>query len=258
MVALGRGSLLGVLFAQQVACGWFEDATAFTVCSPPQAIALDTAELVPIGETADLRLPRVPCEAAAECGRAFVTCSTPSDPATSFSCEASCTSGVAQAGGSDGPDAARAREGDLCAASVDIGFEQHTDLDLREQIDSQSKANLAGEARLTRLELTVADNTLSFAIPPLDILVGPSGAEDTADARVQLLARIDGVPAGPSPMREIPSEESGREQLARLVRDFERPVRLFVRTRLRFESGDPLPKGRLDASIKACFRAELL
>ena len=49
-------------------CGWFKEATAFTVCSAAQPVELDTAEITPIGKAAGLRLPQVPCAAAAECG----------------------------------------------------------------------------------------------------------------------------------------------------------------------------------------------
>lgn len=218
------------------ACGLFEDAVSFTVCMDPQHFTLDTSQLgvkIPQGS----KVPAVPCSSgnnSCQQAGAKVSCQGQGN----FSCGLKCESGN-------------------CAISA--AFEQGTQVDISGNVRNQTSADALSKVTLSRLEYEVPSNSLNFDTPQIEGFVGPRTAKKTTDGGVVLLTKLPVIPKKSTKgTTRVNSSGAGQAKLAGFVQNYRTPFKVFAKASLSFRSGSEVPKGKLQMSLKACFRADPL
>lgn len=109
--------------------------------------------------------------------------------------------------------------------------------------------------RMLDLQYTVPTNTTTFAIPEIDVYVGPPGSKTPTDAGVVPVDKIPPIPAGTtftgSPRHLTVADGSpARELIESNIRN-EAPFVFVVTAAPRLEAGATLPAGKVVVDVQA-------
>lgn len=216
-------------------CGLLEDATSFTVCTDPQQIVVDAAELgvtMPVAS-----VPAISCASQDICAAASdqLACG-----GQSYDCDIVC--------GSSGN------------CQIDGTAYHYAPVDLSKNSDFNSKvgSKALDKVSLERVEYQVTENTLNFDTPQLAVFVGPTTALKPSDAGVTAFANMPAVPAGTQPTGNLTPTSEGQAALSGYVQNYQTPFHILGSASMTFESGAALPAGRMTATIRACFKVNPL
>lgn len=107
--------------------------------------------------------------------------------------------------------------------------------------------------RMLDLAYTIPTNTTTFAIPEIDVYVGPAGTTMSSDPGVTLVDKISPLAAGTTvidPPRHLTVADGSpaRDLIETSIRD-EAPFVFVVTTAPRLEAGAPLPAGRVEIDV---------
>lgn len=121
--------------------------------------------------------------------------------------------------------------------------------------DQPSLQSLAGHAGVTvtvdRVQYQVTGNTLNIATPPMTVYVAPMSATQPSDAGSTAIATIDPVPAATLvATTDLVFLPGGEAALTAAMSNFENPFTVIVGATIMLGPGDPVPTGRLDASVQ--------
>jgi acetolactate synthase regulatory subunit len=138
-----------------------------------------------------------------------------------------------------------------CDLALEVAAHQAVDL-LTDQPSLQSLADHADvTVTVDRVQYQVADNTLNITTPPMTIYVAPMSATQPTDMGATAIATIDSVPAGTLVAQtDLEFLPGGEATLTAAMSDFENPFTVIVGATITLDSEDPLPTGKLDASVQ--------
>jgi hypothetical protein len=96
----------------------------------------------------------------------------------------------------------------------------------------------------------VGSNTLTVELPGTEIFWGPEAASDVDPAMgVVMIGWMPGIPAGWTGRGEIDLDPVGVAALSEYLVGTARRVRLFARTRVDLQPGDPFPEGSAQLTV---------
>jgi hypothetical protein len=213
-------------------CGLIDsDVTDFDLSLPEREVRVDTAdwELADTGE-----LPAVDCTG----GSAGV-----------------CETSVGDFCGAE-EVCAGACGGDTCEIGIGVSLWHTLDLATDRPELMAIEGQPLVEVRIERVYYEIAENTLNVASPPLAVYVAPSGVMSPGDAQAERIGTIPPVAAGIRvPEADVELTADGKDKLAARMKTYNTPFNLIVGADVLIEAGDPMPSGRLVATVKATARA---
>jgi hypothetical protein len=142
---------------------------------------------------------------------------------------------------------------DLCFAQADARVLATVDVLQDDSFTSAVGRRAVSVVRMLDLAYTIPTNTTTFAIPEIDVYVGPAGTTTSSDPGVSLVDKISPIPAGMTvvdPPRHLTVADGSpaRDLIETSIRD-EAPFVFVVTTTPRLEAGAPLPAGRLEIDV---------
>lgn len=139
----------------------------------------------------------------------------------------------------------------VCEESVCDPTAKQLDLPLGEALDLEQYGSSYGAAfdalesvTIDELRVSVQRNTLSFALPPIEISWGPENASGFDASRK--LGTIPSLGAGATALGEVVLDDAGVLALSDFLLRSSRKFRLFGRTSVDLEPGQAFPEGALD------------
>ena len=217
-------------------CDILKDATTVKVCTEWQKVAVDTAQ---IGVSASgASVPDIPCTAGGVdvCGQASsqISCG-----GASYDCAVQCGASA------------------KCEVEATVKAPAQT-IDFSKKIQNSFQASAIDKVSLDGVEYRVSANSLNFDTPAISIYVGPNTAAKVGDGGVVLFASMPTIPRGTTPASALTPTAAGQAALSGFVKNYQTPFKLLSTATLKFQAGDTLPAGKLDASLRACFKISAL
>jgi len=121
---------------------------------------------------------------------------------------------------------------------------------------ASSIATGVDKLELLRAEYVIRANTFTFDIAPIEIYWGPPGAVDVDPAMgVMLLGTIPATSAGSTGPGTVLLDAAGNAALTDYLRGTAGQIRLFYRTTVDVDPGDPWPAGNIDVAVTMTMRA---
>jgi hypothetical protein len=232
--ALGLRAL-GVLLAGALAgCGLVDpDITDFELRIRPKQFTIDVEQWELSGVDQLVRT---------DCSQAPGLCAA--------AAETACAEGVC-AGRCDGAT-------DTCELQIFVGLWQA----VNPGEENPELRNLTSEpiveVTIDSIAYQVDDNTLTVATPELVVYVAPSTVMSPRDPEARMVGTIPPVPAGTEQSeRDVEISAAGRQNLALHMGDYMTPFNLIVGADLTIGEGDPIPEGRLTATVRVRAHAGL-
>ena len=208
-------------------CGAVQDLLGFELCADEQLFEISAAELGAM--TPGGMVPEVPCANDAVCGAAGLGCG-----GMKYSCAPRCAAGRCELRGR---------------------FEEKAPVDLSQAVKNRTSAAALSTVTVRSIKLAVKENTLSFAVEPITLAVGPMSASKLAEGTVFTTAPT--IPAGQTFERTLETTEAGKEALSGFVKAYRTPFSMLAGTDLVLKGGSRAPSGRLALGITACFSIEV-
>jgi hypothetical protein len=122
-------------------------------------------------------------------------------------------------------------------------------------MDAPSLQSIADHSGLTitvdSVQYQVTDNTLNIATPPITVYVAPMSATQPSDPGVTAIATIQPIAAKALvATANLDFVDGGQAALASAMSDFKDPFNVIVGSTITLSAGDPLPTGKLDATVQ--------
>jgi|HubBroStandDraft_6_1064221.scaffolds.fasta_scaffold38856_3 hypothetical protein len=138
-----------------------------------------------------------------------------------------------------------------CDLALQIAAHQMVDL-LTEEPSLESLASHSDvTVTVDSVQYEVVDNTLSIATPPITVYVAPMSATLPTDSGVTAIASIEPVAAKAVVATEnLSFLDGGQAALTAAMSDFKDPFNVIVGATITLAAGDPLPTGKLDATVQ--------
>lgn len=146
-----------------------------------------------------------------------------------------------------------------CELALDVSLYRSIDLQMEQpelqSIDDEPLIKVTIDA----MTYAVTSNTLNVATPPITIYVAPMSVMDPTDPQAKEIGTIASVPAGTTvmPPEALEFTMTGRAELVSVMNNFRSPFNLLVGSTLVIQQGQPVPSGKLDASIEITAHAGL-
>jgi len=208
-------------------CGLISsDITNFDLDLPSKTFSVDTSGWQVNQMAADLYL-------GTSCASSPTVCSSAATNACPMNCTGTC---------------------DTTTMKCDLGLQVaiHQTIDLQSEKPELKTINDQPIIHVTIDSLTyaVSANTLNVATPAMKVYVAPMSVMDPNDPMAQQIGTIDPVPA----MAIVASKDmtytpNGKQILMDTMGDFKNPFNVIVGSSLVLQMGDPVPTGKLDASV---------
>lgn len=214
-------------------CGLVDpDITDFDLRVPPKEVTVDSQQW----ELTDAdTMPDVPCS----------------------DMEAVCSNGVDEYCGNEGVCYGSC-DGQSCRVTILVSLWNEVDLknevpELME-IDEKPLASVTVE----RIFYSVTENTFNIEAPELTVHVAPQGIMEPGDPQAEQIGTIAPIAAGETfAERDVEIDEEGRAILRSYMKDYTTPFNLLVGTTIELEAGDPIPMGKLVATVEVDAHAGL-
>ncbi len=154
-----------------------------------------------------------------------------------------------------------------CAASVDVRLSYTINLSEQKSFPPEALEYGVRAVTLSKIAYWLRQNTLTVAIPSVDLFVGPETAVDERDERTHKLGTLASIaaksvacadPVDPKPdsaaggamVCKLPLLDEGRAALQTLAADYKTPFKLLVHGVTTVKAGDPIPSGTIAFSVK--------
>jgi hypothetical protein len=138
-----------------------------------------------------------------------------------------------------------------CDLALQIAAHQMVDL----LSDSPNLEALADHSGVTitvdSVEYMVSDNSLNIATPPITVYVAPMSSTQPGDTGVTAIATIATVePEALVAAADLEFVDGGQAALDAAMSDYKDPFNVIVGATITLADGDPLPTGKLDATVQ--------
>jgi hypothetical protein len=158
-----------------------------------------------------------------------------------------CSASIAELCGADGC-AGSCGSAETCEALLAISlwntFDLATESPELQQIDGQPLVSVT----IQKVWFEVSENTLDVASPELEVAIAPQSVMNLEDA--EPIGTIPSVAPGERISEgEVMLTADGARVLSGYMKNYSTPFNLIVGTNLVFEAGDPLPTGRMVATV---------
>lgn len=130
-------------------------------------------------------------------------------------------------------------------------IEVNVDLDIVEQTMKPELADYAGKFKriqITKITYAATNNSLTFDMPPLELFLGPVGAEKPDDQGVISMATMPVVTKGQNGTFDATINEANRDQLSTLIQSLQ--VAAIAQATPVVKKGEMFPpSGKLDLKV---------
>ncbi len=221
---------LGVLLLG--GCGLLSsNAADVSLDLPPKPFSIDTSGWQVTQQTADAYL-------TTSCMPSTSSAADVCNAAATAACPANCT----------GSCDATAH---TCDLSLQIAAHQMVDL-LSDSPQLETIVNHSGVTiTVDSVEYMVNDNTLNIATPPITVYVAPMSSTQPSDPGVTAIATIQPVaPKALVAAADLAFIDDGQAALDTAMNDYKDPFNVIVGATITLGAGDPLPTGKLDATVQ--------
>jgi hypothetical protein len=107
------------------------------------------------------------------------------------------------------------------------------------------------DVTIDRVHYVVPENTLSIDSPKLTIYLAPSTVMAPGDPQARAIGSIEPVPAGQTVAdTDIDIDAEGHAAIEEFMRDYKTPFNLILGAQLELHGGDPIPTGRIVATVQ--------
>ncbi len=101
---------------------------------------------------------------------------------------------------------------------------------------------------------STSENSLTLAIPPGELFIGPESAQSTSDAGVSRFGQTGTIAAGSVGPQSLTISSEGTAALSALARSGNGRFRFFVRTSIDLAPGQAFPSGRMVGNVDLTLR----
>lgn len=220
-----RSTLAAAVVLSMAGCGLIDsDITNFELLLPEKEFTVDTSQWQ-LSE--DATFPEIPCA-----GQPGV-----------------CSAGIAEACGNEALCFGSC-DGTNCKATVLVSLYQPVNLyderpELKE-IDDQPLVSVT----VDRVVYDVDENTLNVDSPELTVYVGPSSAMTPGDPLAVAVGTVAPILVDTQPQEtEVNMTPEGRDALREFMKDYKTEFNIIVGAEVPISAGDPMPNGRLTATV---------
>lgn len=222
-----RLSLLAVLAAS--GCGLISsDVTDFDLAAFDKSFTIDADNRWQIDSSmADALL-------ATSCSQDTNACATAAMTACQMGCTGTCSTTT-----------------NKCVLGLDVSLYQSIDVakERPELASINDEPVIKVSVDYSTYEVTA--NTLTVAVPALKVYVAPMSVMNRNDPQAKEIGEIPSIPAGTTIVepQELAFTPTGRADLVATMNNYKTPFNLIVGTMLTVEEGQPMPTGKLDATV---------
>jgi hypothetical protein len=139
---------------------------------------------------------------------------------------------------------------DKCVLGLDVSLYQSIDI-ATERPELQTIHNepvIKVSVDYSTYEITA--NTLDVATPVMKVYVAPMSVMNPKDPQAKELGEIPSVPAGATlAAQELAFTPTGRADLVATMNNYKTPFNIIIGATLTVEDGQPVPTGKLDATV---------
>ena len=221
---------LGLLLLVLEGCGLVSsNAADVSLDLPPKPFSIDTSGWQVTQQAANAFFA-TSCNPTASSD----VCAAAATAACPMNCSGSCDSGA-----------------HTCDLALEVAAHQMVNL----LMDAPSLQSIADHSGVTitvdSVQYEVTDNTLNIATPPITVYVAPMSATQPSDPGVTAIATIQPVAAkAVVASADLDFVDGGQAALASAMSDFKDPFNVVVGATIKLDAGDPLPTGKLDATVQ--------
>lgn len=219
--------MLGAALLLVSGCGLISsDVTNFNLDLPDKKFSIDTASWN-VDQNMAMAVLDTPCSTSSQCMQA-------AEAACAMDCSGTCNM--------------QSR----CTINLDVGLHTSVNL-LMEKPELQSINDKAViEVTIDDLTYLVEVNTLNVPTPEMQVYVAPVTVMDPKDPMAKQIGTIPPVQPGMTTptAQKMMFTANGRANLTSTMGNFKTPFNIIVGSTLTMTAGQPIPQGRLDATIK--------
>jgi hypothetical protein len=138
-----------------------------------------------------------------------------------------------------------------CNLALQIAAHQTIDLvSQKPELKNLDAATTALSVTVDSVTYEVTSNTLDYDTPELAVYVAASSVMDPSDPGAHLIGTIPLIAKGTTRATvEMRFSDGGQDQLTATLSNFKNPFNVIVGGALELTAGDPIPHGKLDASV---------
>jgi hypothetical protein len=135
-----------------------------------------------------------------------------------------------------------------CDLGLDVAVHQGVDVAMEDPAIMQIQAH--AKVTIDQITYAIADNTLDIATPPLTVYVAPMSVTNPSDAMAMPIGTVAAIPAMTVvPATNLAYTTGGQAALEAALGNYMVPFNVIVGATLVVKDGDPVPTGKLDASV---------
>jgi hypothetical protein len=209
------------LAAGVAGCGALSNIGTITFDLPAQSFTFDTASSM--WKAPPASFPSVSCGQGgmvADCCQAPANCAT-----TPLACENS-----------------------VCVLEFSINQSQTINLKMQVPSLSSLSGQTLAKISISQVTYTIA-STMNVDLPPVDVYIAPSNVTSSSDPAAQKFGSIPSSPANMTTTGNMTLDPNGGAVFSQYASAFSTPFNFIGHTTMIVKPGDPIPSGKVDATV---------
>ena len=216
-------------------CGLISsDITSLTFQMPSKTFSFDTANAMwkaPPGT-----FPAVACGT----GQVVTDCCHPPSPAPTPDCVAT----------------PLACENSVCVVEFPVSITQK--IDLKAEVPALMNVGSQGlaDVSIKRILYTIV-STMNVELPPIQIFIAPDGITSATDPSAKKFGTVPATPPMMTSTGDVVLDPAGQAAFTQYAHQLSTPFNLIATTTMMVAPGNPVPAGRVDATVTGTVSAKL-